>query len=358
MSIKRSTIQWIIAVCLVISLAGVAIPSRFAFSLQSGSGGTPILLIVNSSASNKFGTYLGEILRAEGLNAFDQVELNNLTATQLAQYDLAILAQTPLSSAQSSMLSTYVSGGGALLAMRPDSQIASLFGLNAGAGTLTDGYLQIKDNAAFNGGTPGSGLTSATLQIHGDADQYTLASGAVMLGQLYSNATSSTAYPAVVASNSGSGQAVAFTYDLASNVVYTRQGNPANANLDVDGDFWVRTTDLFETQGGGAPWIDLNKIPIPQADEQQRLFARLVQQLVGRNHPLPQLWYFPGTAKTMLIYTSDAHWNNINDYQQLAADMYAHQAPTTVYLSAWTAIGGNTSETQRNVTAQRPLGLP
>src|SRR3974377_413415 len=104
-------------------------------ALQSSSTNLPILLIVNSSASNKFGAYLGEILRAEGLNAFDQVELNNLTAAQLGQYDLAILVQTPLSSAQASMLNTYVTGGGALLAMRPDSQIAGLFGLNASAGT-------------------------------------------------------------------------------------------------------------------------------------------------------------------------------------------------------------------------------
>ncbi len=167
MSIKRSSIHLIVVMCLVISLVAMAIPARSAFSLQSGSGSTPILLIVNSSASNKFGAYLGEILRAEGLNAFDQVELNNLTASQLAQYDLAILAQTPLSSAQASMLSTYVSGGGALLAMRPDAQIASLFGLSTSAGTLSNGYLQIQTTAAFNGATPGSGLTPATLQIHG-----------------------------------------------------------------------------------------------------------------------------------------------------------------------------------------------
>ena len=84
-------------------------------------------------------------MRAEGLNAFDQVELSSLTPAQLAQYDLAILAQTPLSSAQASMFNTYVSGGGALLAMRPDAQITSLFGLSTSAGTLTDGYLQDPD---------------------------------------------------------------------------------------------------------------------------------------------------------------------------------------------------------------------
>ena len=99
----------------------------------------------------------------------------------------------------------------------------------------------------------------------------------------------------------------------------------------------VRTVDLFQTAGGGAPWIDRDKIPIPQADEQQRLLARLVQQLVGRNRPMPQLWYFPGTAKTMLILTSDGHWNSRADYDDLIADFNAHQGKITVYLSdpAW-----------------------
>ena len=184
---------------LVIGLVAATIPLRSILAQPSGTGGTPILLIVNSSAPNKFGAYLGEILRAEGLNAFDRVELSSVTAAQLAQYDVAILAQTPLSGAQASMLSSYVSGGGALLAMRPDPQIAGLFGLNASAGTLSNGYLQIQTAATFNGATPGFGLTSATLQIHGVADQYTTVAGAVMLAQLYSTATSSTPYPAVVA---------------------------------------------------------------------------------------------------------------------------------------------------------------
>src|SRR5512143_1090025 len=124
-----------------------------------------------------------------------------------------------------------------------------MFGLNTSASTRTNGYLQIQNSAVFNSAAPGNGLTSATLQIHGDADQYTLASGAVMLAQLYSNATTSTPYAALVGANYGTGQAVAFTYDLPSNVAYTRQGNPANANVDVDGDTYTRTVDLFQTVG-------------------------------------------------------------------------------------------------------------
>jgi len=139
-------------------------------------------------------------------------------------------------------------------------------------------------------------------------------------------------------------------------VAYTRQGHPDNANLDIDGDGWVRTVDLFQTVGNpAAPWIDRDKIPIPQADEQQRLLARLVLQLVGRNRPMPQLWYFPGTAKTMLILTSDGHENTRADYVDLIAAFNAHHGKTTVYLSdpagrsgdwptnadliAWTAAG-------------------
>src|SRR5512136_1416998 len=124
---KRRSARLIVAVCLVASLVGAVIPWQLTVARPSGSSTAPILLIVNSSATDKFGAYLGEILRAEGLNAFDQIELSDLTAAQLAQYDLAILAQTPLSSAQANMLNTYVSGGGALLAMRPDPQITGLF---------------------------------------------------------------------------------------------------------------------------------------------------------------------------------------------------------------------------------------
>jgi hypothetical protein len=354
MSLKRVFLHFVVLMGLVVGLLGTALPvkpSRAA--VQASSTNPPILLIVNSSGTNKFGAYLGEILRAEGLNAFDQVELSSLTSTQLAQYDVVILAQTPLNSAQATLLTNYVQGGGALLAMRPDAQINSLFGLNASAGILTDGYLQVQTAATFNGAAPGYGLISATLQIHGTADQYIAASSASILAQLYTTATTATSYPAVVAANSGSGQAVAFMYDLPSNVAYTRQGNPANANLDTDGDYITRTVDLFETGPVPAPpWIDRNKIPIPQADEQQRLFARLVQQLVSRNHPLPQLWYFPGTAKTMLILTSDAHWNSITDYTNLVTDVYNHQGRITVYISDRLIMNGNSWDWPSNANLQ------
>jgi hypothetical protein len=327
---RKSLFQFILMIAAIGLLVGVSGP---ILATQASGQGAPILLVTNSAGTNPFGGYLGEILRAEGLNAFDVKDLGALTPTDLSQHDLTILAETALNSSQAAMLTTYVNGGGRLLAMRPDAQLLAVFGLGASAGRVSNGYLKINTQAAVRSGIPGAGLAGATLQIHGDADAYPPNSGSVVVAQLYLNATTATAYPAVVSASYGSGWGVAFTYDLARNVVLTRQGNPANANIDVDGDGALRTIDLFQTSGGGAPWVDRNRIPVPQADEQQRLFARLVAQMVGEAKPMPQLWYFPDTAKSMLIVTGDAHANPSSYYQNEISNLNAHGGKMTFYIS-------------------------
>ncbi|MEK7326103.1 MAG: hypothetical protein AAB217_12680, partial [Chloroflexota bacterium] len=275
------------------------------------------------------GRSLGELLRAEGLIGFAVITLSAMTSADLSQHDLTILAETTLTAAQAGTFTNYVNGGGRLIAMRPDSQITGLFGLGASAGTLTDGYLKIDDTATINGAAPGAGLATATLQIHGPADKYNTLAGAITVAQLYSDAATSTTYPAVVSNSTGT--AAAFTYDLARNVAYTRQGNPANANVDVDGDGVLRTIDLF--QPASNPWVNRDRIYIPQADEQQRLFARLVKQFVAAVKPLPQLWYFPGSAKTMLILTGDAHANPQSYYQNEINSINSRNGKITFYIS-------------------------
>ncbi len=328
--------QYRLSLLLVVTLHVLAICAPFlspwtVSPVQAQSGTTPILLVVNDQTPQKFGRYLGEILRAEGLNSYDIVALSSLTAANLSSHDLTILAQTPLTNGQATLLQNYVNGGGRLIAMRPDSQITGLFGLNTNQGVLTDPYVQINTTAMLNGQQPGAGLPGATLQIHGAADRYTLMGGAVSLAQLYFDATQTSSFAAVVSNSSG--RAIAFNYDLAQNVVYTRQGNPANADVDVDGDTVLRTIDLFQTQGGGAPWVDRTKIPLPQADIQQRFFARLVSQLVGSVRPMPQLWYFPGQAKTALVLTADSHAEPLSYYQNEINSINAYGGKITVYLS-------------------------
>jgi hypothetical protein len=320
--------QWVIPIILVICLLST-LPGIIT---KAEPVPDPILLVVNDNyASNHFGRYLGEILRAEGLNAFTVLDISALTAGELSNHTLTILAETSLTSAQANLLISYVSAGGKLIAMRPDAQIASLFGLNASAGSLSDGYLKLAPAASWDGSLPGAGLTVSTMQVHGTANRYTLLGGAVRLAELYTDRTTPAGYPAIV--GSAEGKTAAFLYDLARNVVYTRQGNPANGGVDVDGDTILRTIDLFQTAGGGSPWVDRELIPIPQADEQQRFFARLVRLMVSSAKPLPQLWYFPGTHKTMLILTADAHADLSTMIQAEINALNTYNAKMTFYLS-------------------------
>ena len=229
----------------------------------------------------------------------------------LANYDTAILGDMSLTSGQVSMLSSWVNGGGRLIAMHPDKQLAGLLGLTSTSNTLSDQYLLANTTVG-----PGVGIVGQSIQFHGSADLYSL-NGATAFATLYSNATTPTASPAVTWVNAGAGQAAAFTYDLARSVVYTRQGNPAWSGQDRDqyidpavGSGQIRSDDLYWGNATFDPepdWVDLNNVAIPQADEQQRLLVNLIEQMNINKKPLPRFWYFPSGFKAVVIMTGDDH---------------------------------------------------
>ena len=194
--------------------------------------------------------------------------------------------------------------------MRPDTQLAGLLGLTAVGTTLSNAYLRVDTAAA-----PGQGIVGQTMQFHGTADRYTLAGAtppAVAVATLYSDATTPTSDPAVTLRSVGSagGEVAAFTFDLARSIVYTRQGNPAWAGDERDGIAPVRPDDLFYGAKAGdvqPDWVDLTKVAIPQADEQQRLLANLILKMNADRKPLPRFWYFPRGEKAVVVMTSDNH---------------------------------------------------
>ena len=271
-----------------------------------GPGG-PILVI--KSSTSPFGNFYAEILRNEGFNAFAVVDITTVTPAVLAAYDVVILDETPLLASQVTIFTDWVTAGGNLIAMRPDAQLASLLGLAATGTTLSEGYLLVDTSQP-----PGTGIVGQTIQFHGTADRYTL-NGATELAGLYSTATTPASNPAITlhAVGSNGGQAAAFVYDLATSVVYTRQGNPAWAGQERDGVSPMRPDDMFYGAAAADPqpdWVDLDKVAIPQADEQQRLLANLVIQMNLDKKPLPRFWYFPRGEKAVVIMTGDDHANN------------------------------------------------
>ena len=176
--------------------------------LYGGGPGGPILVV--TSTANPFTRYYAEILLAEGLNSFALGDVSILSnPSALAQYEVVILGEMPLTAGQVSGLTDWVNAGGNLIAMRPDKQLANLLGLVDDGTTLSEGYLQVDTSAP-----PGAGIVGETMQFHGTADQYTLntLSGAVSLATLYSNADTATSNPAVTVRSVGTigGQAAAF----------------------------------------------------------------------------------------------------------------------------------------------------
>jgi Domain of unknown function (DUF4082)/Bacterial Ig-like domain/Purple acid Phosphatase, N-terminal domain len=282
-----------------------------------GPGG-PIGVV--TSGTDAFSGYLAEIVRSEGFNEFTTLDVGTVNATTLAPFRTVVLGRVSLTAAQVTALTSWVQGGGNLVASRPDQQLASLLGLTPVGGTLSEGYIRVDTSSE-----PGGGIVGETMQFHGAADRYSL-TGATAVATLYSSATTPTSYPAVTlrAVGTNGGHAAAFMYDLARSVVLTRQGNVAWAGSERDGDpdNVIRSDDLY-FGGAVADWVDFTKIAIPQADEQQRLLANLVQ-LVNRDAmPLPRFWYFPGQYRAVVVATGDDHANGgtsgrFNTY--LAAD--------------------------------------
>lgn len=264
---------------------------------DEGPGG-PLLVITHRA--NPFTRYLAEILRAEGLNAYRAVDVARVTPAVLAAYDVAILGEFPLTAGHVDMLSDWVNAGGSLVAMRPDKQLAPLLGLADAGATLAEGYLLVNTASP-----PGAGIVAETIQFHGTADRYT-AAGAAPIATLYSSASAATTSPAVTLRTVGLGRAAAFTYDLARSVVYTRQGNPAWSGQERDGATPIRSNDLY-FGGAQADYVNRAKLHVPQADEQQRLFANLVGHVAAQ--PLPRLWYFPSGHKAVVVMTGDDHAN-------------------------------------------------
>ena len=189
---------WMLTWMLVLVALFGTVGSARAADPSQGPGG-PILVLTSGNAN--YGKYYAEILRNEGLNAFTVADIATLSASQLAAYDLVILARAPLAAAQASTLTAWVNGGGNLIAMAPDASLNALLGLNPTGSTLANAYLLV-DTAT----TAGNGIVGQTMQFHGSANLYTLGT-ASRIATLYSTATASTANPAVTLNNVGSGKA-------------------------------------------------------------------------------------------------------------------------------------------------------
>ena len=272
--------------------------SALSSNINQGMGG-PILVL--TSTSNPYDTYLAEMLRAEGINYFEVKDISTLSTTTLANYRLVLLGKTTLTAAQVTTLTNWVSAGGNMITFQPDKQLASLLGLTDQNQTLNEGYLKVNSTVS-----PGQGITAETMQYHGSADLYGTTSGTQVVATLFSDATTMTTAPAITERSVGSGHVGVFTYDLPRSIALTHQGNPAWAGQERDGNPPIRPNDLFYGNGS-TDWLNTSKAHIPQADEQQQLLTNMLLTMTQPSSPMPRYWILPHGLKSALVMLMDDH---------------------------------------------------
>ena len=282
----------------------------------------PILVLINPDCPERFGSYTGEILKAEGFNSFQVRHLEELTLDLLNECDVVVLTETELTTDQATILRSYIDEGGRLIAFRPDQKIRELFGIFYSGCVVEEGYLCLEPGTQVQ-----EGLTLETMQIHGMADGYTLTlKGASSIATLFSDSATPTPYTAVVSHTFGKGKTVAFAYNLSKSIAFTRQGNPAWANQERDGILGIRAAEMY------LGWVDTSKNHFNQADMQMQLLSHLIEQLIQDRKPLPRLWYFPGGHKCLVILTDDGEDSLLDDFQTHLADIESKGARITIYL--------------------------
>src|ERR1700730_13248590 len=91
-------VRYVASLVALLLIALTAISSANAATAPDQGPGGPILVV--ASAANPFSKYYAEILRTEGLNAFTVTDISQVSAATLAAYDVIILGEMPLTSAQ------------------------------------------------------------------------------------------------------------------------------------------------------------------------------------------------------------------------------------------------------------------
>ena len=103
----------------------------------------------------------------------------------------------------------------------------------------------------------------------------------------------------------------------------------------------MRSDDLFYGAAEFDPqpdWVNLDKVAIPQADEQQRLLANLIIQMNFDKKPLPRFWYFPRGLEAVVVMTGDDHGQDgtAGRFQQ-----YVDHSPSGCSVDNWECIRGS-----------------
>jgi hypothetical protein len=295
-----------------------------------------LLIVDRTSPQNKYGPFVAEVLRSEGVCGFRTAELTDVNEALLGESSVAILTRCSTPNKARDLLAKYVASGGQLIILASEAALEPLLGLSPTPAGILDGYFRLQLGQEVSRGLP-----AESMQFHGAARHW-LPTGAEILASLYSDAISPNGFPALTLNRYGEGRVAAFTFDLGESIATTRQGNARCSYSKFDGaNNGPRPGDLF---GGG--WMDVSKEHLPQADVLQALFAHLIQLLSPI--PVPRVWYLPGLARGLLLLTGDGEASDPANFRAQIAAVEQYGGHITFYLKDDTKISAEQESEWRN----------
>ena len=289
---------------------------------------SPILIVWNSQTDARLSGYITEILHVEGYNWFTVHDLAaaSVTAAQLAQHSVVVLAHVAVSEDLESDLLDYVDQGGGLIALRPPESLASSLGLSPFDRDVEDRYIALNSLCVLN-----DGVDLPPLQFHGRAELYLWhGEPAHVMAYFAASPEFVTKHPAITVGKRGRGTWAVFAYDLAESTVLLHQGRREQASTgtypDYDGDRSFKPNDLFVGH------LDPALCPLPQADLQQDVLVRILAWMTDVTAPLPRLWHFPEAAPAAAFINGDGDSMSLTDLVQTVATCDRYQVPYTAYI--------------------------
>ncbi|MEQ4207436.1 hypothetical protein [Actinopolymorpha sp. B9G3] len=294
----------------------------------------------------RFGRYLAEILRAEGMVDHEILDLSDENLGGLASCDLVLVARIRPTKAQVGRLLDYAAAGGRLILVRPSPLLARTLGLVSTHTMVAPAYVRPGTASPL-----GSGVPQEPIETHVPADAYApdaLPDGAVTVARLQADVRTPTAFPAVVELPYGAGRVVVFTYDLPHAVALIRQGDPGRI-----GGHGLGAGEPYRIQDLLTGFADPRCWHLPQADIHAMLLGNAVNHLA--RHPQPRWWYYPTPElRSVLVLDSDDDWSAPEHFDALIDAVESHGGQVTIYLMSGTTRG--TVATKERVARWRERG--
>ena len=272
---------------------------------------------------NRFGRYVGEMLKSEGISDF---EITDVDAAGWPNLDsgLVVLTRCRLRRAEIAQLLDYVHRGGVLVALQAPWRLCEPLGIAPKYQAILDAYLlpDATHPAAH-------GLPSESIQCHWPVESFDV-SGAdppvSVLAHACARGTAAPLRPAVVSARIGSGAMVLFFYDPPASVARIRFGNPDLAGISTTSmPRDSRSSDLFTGH------FDATRGHLPQADLHCAFLANVLT--VYSPQPLPRLWYYPrAEQRSVLAMRSDGDHSTPEQFDRLRAAVEQRGGRDTFYL--------------------------